>query len=54
MFKSLFGKIGGRRVDEALLEDWEETLVMSDVSLDTTEYLIDSVLPGRETWPHCG
>ena len=43
MFKSLFGKIGGRRVDEALLEDWEETLVMSDVSLDTTEYLIDSV-----------
>ena len=44
MLKGLFRNIGaamsGRKLDEALLEEWEEQLVMGDVSLDTTEYLL--------------
>ena len=47
MLKSLFRNIGaaisGRKLDEALLEEWEETLVMGDVSLDTTDYLMHQV-----------
>ena len=40
MLRNLFRNLGGRRLDESLLEEWEETLVMSDVSLETTGHLI--------------
>ncbi|WP_372366488.1 signal recognition particle-docking protein FtsY [Candidatus Uabimicrobium sp. HlEnr_7] len=31
----------GRKIDEAFLEDLEERLIMADVGLETTKYLID-------------
>ena len=40
MLRNLFRNLGGRRLDESLLEEWEETLVMSDVSLETTDHLL--------------
>jgi fused signal recognition particle receptor len=43
MLRNLFRNLGGRRLDESLLEEWEETLVMSDVSLETTDHLISFV-----------
>ena len=33
----------GRKIDEAFLEDLEERLIMADVGLDTTKYLIDAL-----------
>ena len=47
MLRGLFKKVGsiiaGRKLDEALLEELEEQLVMGDVSLDTTQHLIDNL-----------
>jgi fused signal recognition particle receptor len=47
MLRGIFKKVSaiftGRKLDEALLEELEEQLVMSDVSLDTTQHLIDSL-----------
>jgi fused signal recognition particle receptor len=45
MLRGIFQKLGaavsGRKLDEALLEEWEEQLIMSDVSIQTTQYLLD-------------
>lgn len=47
MLRGLFKKVGsiiaGRKLDESLLEELEEQLVMSDVSLNTTSHLIDNL-----------
>jgi fused signal recognition particle receptor len=47
MLRGIFQKLGaavsGRKLDEALLEEWEEQLIMSDVSLATTERLLDAL-----------
>jgi fused signal recognition particle receptor len=47
MLRGLFKKVGsiiaGRKLDEELLEELEEQLVMSDVSLGTTGHLIDNL-----------
>ena len=47
MLRGIFQKIGnaisGRKLDEELLEEWEEQLIMSDVSIPTTQYLLDQV-----------
>lgn len=47
MLRGIFQKLGaavsGRKLDEALLEGWEEQLIMSDVSLATTERLLDAL-----------
>jgi fused signal recognition particle receptor len=47
MLKNLFKKVGslitGRRLDDALLDELEEQLILSDVSIDTTEHLIDAL-----------
>jgi fused signal recognition particle receptor len=45
MLKGFFQKIGsavgGRKIDEDLLEELEEQLIMGDVSIYTTQHLID-------------
>jgi fused signal recognition particle receptor len=43
IFQKLGAAVGGRKLDEALLEEWEEQLIMSDVSLATTERLLDAL-----------
>jgi len=47
MLKGLFKKVGslfvGRKLDEAQLEELEEQLIMSDVSIDTTQHLLDGL-----------
>ena len=48
MLKNLFKKVApifraGRTLDEAMLEELEEQLIMSDVSMETAEYLIDGL-----------
>lgn len=43
LFRNLGAAISGRKLDDALLEEWEEQLVMGDVSLDTTEYLLNQL-----------
>ena len=47
MLKNIFKKVGslitGRKLDEALLDELEEQLVLSDVSIDTTQHLIDAL-----------
>jgi len=47
MLKGIFKKVGavfnGRKLDEELLEELEEQLIMSDVSMDTTAHLIDGL-----------
>ncbi len=47
MLRGLFQKLGavvsGRKLDEALLEEWEEQLIMSDVSIPTTTRLLDEL-----------
>src|SRR5690606_5778510 len=47
MLRGIFQKLGaavsGRKLDEALLEEWEEQLIMSDVSLATTTRLLDEL-----------
>ncbi|MDQ3816055.1 MAG: signal recognition particle-docking protein FtsY [Armatimonadota bacterium] len=47
MLKGLFKKVGslfvGRKLDEAQLEELEEQLIMSDVSIETTQHLLDSL-----------
>lgn len=40
IFQKLGAAIGGRKFDENLIEDWEEQLIMSDVSLSTTTRLL--------------
>ena len=44
MLRGIFQKLGealsGRKLDESLLEDWEEQLIMSDVSISTTQHLL--------------
>jgi fused signal recognition particle receptor len=44
MLRGIFQKIGaslsGRKLDESLLEEWEEQLIMSDVSITTTQHLL--------------
>ncbi len=47
MLRGIFQKLGavvsGRKLDEALLEGWEEQLIMSDVSIPTTTRLLDEL-----------
>lgn len=47
MLRGIFQKLGavvsGRKLDEALLEEWEEQLIMSDVSIATTTRLLDEL-----------
>jgi fused signal recognition particle receptor len=48
MLRGLFKKVGqvfssGRKLDEELLEELEDTLVMSDVSIDTAGHLIQGL-----------
>jgi fused signal recognition particle receptor len=43
IFQKLSAAVSGRKLDEALLEEWEEQLIMSDVSLATTERLLDAL-----------
>lgn len=43
IFKKLGAVVSGRKLDEALLEEWEELFIMSDVSLATTQHLLDSL-----------
>jgi len=47
MLRGIFQKLGavvsGRKLDEALLEEWEEQLIMSDVSIPTTTRLLDEL-----------
>ena len=43
IFQKLGGVIGGRKLDENLIEDWEEQLIMSDVSLATTARLLSEL-----------
>lgn len=43
IFQKLGASIGGRKLDENLIEDWEEQLIMSDVSLPTTARLLSEL-----------
>lgn len=48
MLKGLFGRVGqvfssGRKLDEDVLDELEEQLVMSDVSVETATFLIDGL-----------
>ena len=48
MLKGLFQRVGqvfiqGRKVDEELLDELEEQLIMSDVSMETSTHLIDGL-----------
>jgi fused signal recognition particle receptor len=43
IFQKLGATISGRKLDEELLEEWEEQLIVSDVSIQTTQYLIDQL-----------
>jgi len=43
IFQKLGGAISGRKLDENLLEEWEEQLIMSDVSLATTTRMLDEM-----------
>jgi fused signal recognition particle receptor len=48
MLKGIFQKVSqafvtGRPLDEELLDEFEEQLIMSDVSLESAEYLIDGL-----------
>lgn len=48
MLKGLFQRVGqvfiqGRKVDEELLDELEEQLIMSDVSMETSQYLIEGL-----------
>ena len=48
MLKGLFQKVGqvfiqGRKVDEELLDELEEQLIMSDVSMETSTHLIEGL-----------
>ncbi len=42
-FRNLGATISGRKLDEELLEEWEEQLVMGDVSIDTTQHIINQL-----------
>lgn len=48
MLKGLFGRVGqvfssGRKLDDEVLDELEEQLVMSDVSVETATFLIDGL-----------
>jgi fused signal recognition particle receptor len=47
MLRGIFQKLGsafsGRKLDDDLLDEWQEQMVMSDVSIPTTEYLLTQV-----------
>ena len=43
IFQKLGASVGGSKLDEELLEEWEEQLIMSDVSLPTTNRLISDL-----------
>jgi fused signal recognition particle receptor len=43
LFRNLGATLSGRKLDEELLEEWEEQLVMGDVSIDTTQFIIEQL-----------
>lgn len=56
MLKHLWRRMGemltGRKLDDELLEELEETLIQSDVSLDTTGYLLQELREAAKRSPH--
>ena len=43
MLKGIFQRLVGRRIDDNLLDEWEEQLIISDVSVDTATVLVDEL-----------
>jgi fused signal recognition particle receptor len=47
MLRGIFQKLGapfsGRKLDEDLLDEWQEQMIMSDVSVTTSEHLLDKL-----------
>ena len=54
MLRGIFQKMGGlvgRKLDEELLDEWEEQLILSDVSVETATVLVDETARRRAARP---